>query len=141
MSLLEKIKADQITARKAKDKYAITVLTTLYAESQRPGLDDGKRESTDVEVIKVIKKFIKGVDETMAINEDADLLPEKFIYQMYLPPQFNTHTLSKIIELIVRVDNLEGMKNMGKVMSKLKADHDGLYDGKEAARLVKEHLS
>ena len=72
MTLINKLQQDQLTARKAKDKFTTTVLSTLYSECNRVGFDDGKRETTDGEVLKVIQKFVKNVDETMSLVEGTD---------------------------------------------------------------------
>jgi uncharacterized protein YqeY len=144
MTLINKLQQDQLTARKAKDKFTTTVLSTLYSECNRVGFDDGKRETTDGEVLKVIQKFVKNVDETMSLVEGTDkhteLSKEKDIYVQYLPSQLSTHELNKVVEHIVYVGGFSSPRDMGSVMKLLKESHDGTYDGKLAASVVKAHL-
>jgi hypothetical protein len=61
MSLIQTIKADQVQARKARSASA-SILTTLIGEAEMIGKNAGDRESTDEEVIAIIKKFIKNLD-------------------------------------------------------------------------------
>lgn len=63
--LIEKIKADSIEARKAKETVKANLLVTLLAEVTKVGKDKGNRATTDEEAIAVIKKFLKGVEETL----------------------------------------------------------------------------
>ena len=76
MTLLSKIRADLFTLRKeGESKNAISLLTTLYSEAANVGLNDFKRETTDAEVIAVIKKFIKNIDECINVgsNKGVDI--------------------------------------------------------------------
>ena len=140
MLLLDRIKEDQLTARKARDTIKATLLTTLLGEAKRPGEDDGKRPSTDDEVSKVITKFLKGVNETIALVTDeaklAELKFEASVYQAYLPERLEGAVLKARIQIIVALeDNL----TIGSVMAELKKT--ATFDGKEATGYIKELLA
>ena len=145
MSLLQKIRDDQLVARKARDTDTAASLTTLLSEAARVGLDDGKRESTDAEVVAVAKKFIKNIDETLkAVNDEgrADIEAERALYSEYLPSQMDDVQLTvAIMSIVDAMDGEKSMKMMGPVMKVLKELHDGEYDGKTASGLVKQVLS
>lgn len=92
--MLNKIKEDQFAARKNREQLKATLLTTLYSEAQMVGKNQGNRDSTDEEVIKVIQKFLKGVNETITYLEKhgdagiealATVVAEKAILEAYLP--------------------------------------------------------
>ena len=68
--LLNKIKADQLAARKAKDGLATALLTTLIGDAEMVGKNAG-RLVTDEEVVAVIKKFIKNIDFGIASTKDV----------------------------------------------------------------------
>ena len=146
MSLLQQIKGAQLIARKSKATLAAALLTTLIGEAEMIGKNAGNRETTDAEVVAVIKKFIKNIDETLeALKfssdgrvQDANL--EKRILETFLPKQLSEDELRKIVEDIKSEINAT-QKDMGKVMGLLKARHDGLYDGKLASTLVKNVLA
>ena len=151
MSLLQRIKDDQIQARKGAAAgrtgapLVASLLTTLYSEAANVGLNDGKRESTDAEVIATIKKFIKGIDETLAVRPDEGLLTERAILEGYLPKQLSDHELHaavvSIVEEIHAVEFVKNMKQMGRVMAALKERFGGQYDGKKASEFAKAALT
>ena len=139
MTLFEKIKADQLAARKAHNSLASSLLTTLIGEAAMIGKNNGDRDVTDAEVQAVIKKFVKGMDETLDYLKDstseasATILAEKALLIPYLPTQMDEEELTKVVELIV----FEVGGNMGKVMAELKTRYAGKYDGKMASTIVK----
>ena len=147
-TLLSRIRADQIQLRKSRESSErVALLTTLLSEAANVGLNDGKRESTDAEVIAVIKKFIKGIDETLALRASDALVDERTILEGYLPSQLSITELIEIVYHIVDdiVEELEmngpTMKMMGQVMKTLKGDYEGRYDGKMASDVVKDALA
>lgn len=135
MTLLQQIKADQLQARKSKEPLKIKLLTTLLAEAAKPGLDDGKRESTDAEVIAVIKKFIKNALETLAHRHDDDIATEVSVLESYLPLQLTGEDIRKLI-----CANLD-LSNVGEAMKFLKDNYSGQYDGRVASTIAKEIFS
>ena len=148
MSILNQIKQDQLQARKDRDADKTKLLTTLYSEAANIGLNDGKRESTDKEVVKVINKFIGSIEETFTkykfAGDPTQLLAEKAILQSYLPTPVELMTSDQLRQCITNIiadNDVTSIKQMGVVMTRLKAEYDGLYDGKVANGIVKEMLS
>lgn len=149
MSLLEEIKKDQRELRldyirKGKngvvgvsDQHMIASLTTLISEASRPGLDDGKRESTDAEVISVIKKTISGIKERLDIQYDEMLHTEMCYLSAYLPDVLSDDDLEMVINDFID-ETLD--VNIGKVMRFLKETYPGQYDGKRASELTRNLL-
>ncbi len=134
MSLLQKIKDDRFNARKNKKAQKARFLTTLLAESERPGLDDGKRESTDAEVLAVIKKFVKGLKETLALQYDETLHAELSTCMEYMPTQLDDDQLRTIIGEYIA----GGVSKLGIIMKMLKTDYSGQFDGRRASAIAKE---
>ena len=141
MNLIDKIKADQLTARKAGDKRTASILTTLYSEAAQKGFDDGKRDSTDVEVIATCKKFISNINETLQVTFSKDLTSELKIIEGYLPSQMTeTQLHDAVIEIkrgLVANDVTIDMKSMGLFMKELERKYAGEYDGKMASTIVR----
>ncbi len=137
MSLIERIRTDQIGARKAKDKFKASILTTLLSEAMRPGLDDGKRESTDAEVIKVVNKFIKNMNETLKVKYSDDVHTELCIVSEYLPTQLTEGELIDIAEGFFAVND---SASMGQAMAWFKSRHEGQYDGKTLSNIIRSML-
>lgn len=139
MLLNELVKA-RIAAMKERDRFKMTLLTTLVAEAAGPGLNDGKRDSTDEEVTKVIKKFISNVEDTIELVKDSDkeraelLRQEKALYEQFLPIQMTEAELTSAIKSILQGSD---EVNIGMVMKALKTQYNGLYNGRDAQRIVK----
>ena len=146
MTLLEKIKQDNIAARKAKNTVKSALLTTLVSEISNIGKNDGNRETTEPESIAVVKKFIKGVDETLKALEfssDGRVLVaqlEKEILESYLPTQLSEIELTAVVDQIISTLADRSPKQMGVVMKRLKEMHDGRYEGKIASGIIKSRL-
>lgn len=144
MSLIEQIKAKNLEARKAKLTAVVNVLTPLIGEAEMVGKNAG-HEVTDAEVVQMVKKFIKNLDETIRVLDDADprtaiALAEKHTLEAFLPKQLSEDELGQIIGSIV-VEISAGPKDIGKVLGLLKSRFDGQYDGKTASTIAKAKLS
>jgi len=141
VTLLQQIKKDQLRVRKAKQAIPASLLTTLLGEASMIGKNDGNRESTDAEVISVIKKFIKNIDESLKVKPDKVLVLEKLLLEGYLPTQLTGDTLVDVVQKIVLDNQLTSPRDMGAVMKIMKESCAGQYDGKEVSTIVKEILN
>jgi hypothetical protein len=149
--MLKRIKDEQLQARKNKDKVKGTILTTLYGECAIVGKNDGSRETTDEECLKVITKFLKNAKEIQSrlltnslIEGGSDettcriinIKDEINLYESFLPKQLTEEELTEHIKETIAL----GANNMGAVMKCLKQELPGLYDGKLASKITKELL-
>lgn len=142
MLLIDKIKEDQVQARKDRTEVAAKLLTTLLGEASAIGKNDGNRQTKDEEVIAVVKKFIKGIDETSTYVSDIyvkDVLKqEKEILTGYLPKQLTNKEIESYIVQAVIHDGLQ--QNKGSMMKYLKDYFNGQYDGKVAVTIIDDIL-
>ena len=136
MTLFAKIKEHQLIARKAKDSLAATLLTTLIGEVFALAKNDGNREVTDADVVKLVKKFLDGINESIKYMESAKneealtmLRGEATILAPYMPQQMDEATLTEVL--------CESGPNLGKLMSLLKSRYAGEYDGAMASKIAK----
>ncbi|HNT26908.1 MAG TPA: GatB/YqeY domain-containing protein [bacterium] len=143
--MLANIRKDLFEAKKTHDLVRSNLLSTLLGEAMAVGKNAGNRETTPEEVMQIIRKFMKNIDETIAIltgdgkacdKEKA----ERTILEGYLPKQLTAEELAKVIDDIVATLPEKSPKAMGQVMAKLKELYAGRYDGKLASQLVKEKL-
>ena len=146
MSLIQEIKSKNLEARKQKLTAVVNVLTPLIGEAEMVGKNAG-REVTDAEVVQMVKKFIKNLDETIRVLGDNDprtltAMGEKHTLETFLPKQLGDEELRKEIIGIVAGLQATGVDNpkMGDVMKFLKLRFDGLYDGKVASTIIKEYV-
>lgn len=147
MTLIEQIKAQNLSARQQKLTAVSGLLTTLIGEAEMIGKNAGNRAPTDAEVQTLVRKFIKNNNETIAALGDQDprsvaFMGENITLEKYLPKQLDEGTLRKEIIGIVAGLQATGVDNpkMGDVMKFLKVRFDGLYDGKLASSIIKEYV-
>lgn len=150
MTLIQRIKSDQIAARKQKNACVASILTTLIGEAEMIG-KNANREVTDAEVIQTVKKFVKNIDDTMGIlgkeasdkNMQAMRLAsnERTVLEEYLPKQMTEAELKEAVSAIhAGILAATSTCKMGDIMSVLKQRFDGQYDGRMAAVIIKEQL-
>jgi uncharacterized protein YqeY len=145
MLIINKIKEDQLQARKDRLKYLSSFLTTLLCEVSRPGLDDSKRESTDTESCEVIKKFIKN---SYLVLKNLGQCDERFqnakyeinILNNYLPQQLSSAELNHQIDSIIDVHAIDSIKGLGIIMKELNSKFLGLFNGEEASVIAKSKI-
>lgn len=137
--LFEKLQKDTLDSRKNKDADRAALLTTVLSQVKTMAIDDGHREPNDQDVMKVVRSFLKGVNENLELaakgaisaEEKAKSEYEKGVLEEYLPPQLGADDLKKILKEA-------GVKNIGEAMKLLKEKYDGQYDGKMASAVAKE---
>lgn len=147
--LLEKLKAEQLAARKEKNEVATSLLTTLYSEAVNVGKNKANRSSTDDEVISVVKKFIKSANENKDIyaksnNSDRIQIIDKelAILNSYLPQGITSEEVKfASLEIITQLNLDKNPSSMGKVMKELKVRFGSALDGAVASAVIKEVLA
>ena len=141
--ILEKIKKQQLQARKEKSPI-VGALTALMSEAAIVGKNNGNRETTDEEAVKVIKKFIKGINETIDLIKDPEKLKllamELEIYNSFLPQIMNELETRAAVEKIINVLPEKSPKAMGQVMGTISKEYGTLIDRGLASQIVKEML-
>ena len=142
-TLIERIKADSIAARKAKAPTSGVLVALLGEISTKEKSFIPARPITEAEVLAIVKKMIGGIDETLAAlrqhartDDIAKAEAEKVVLEVYMPKQMTDDE----VRAVARERKAAG-DDMGKIMAHLKANHAGMYDGKTASALVKEVLA
>lgn len=142
MSLINQIKADQVVARKARLTSKASSLTTLLGETLAVG-KNANRETTDEEVISVVKKFINNIDICLEVEKDEmkimDLKLEQAWLKTYLPVQIDSNQMFQIIK---RIRASKGIKlELKDIMQAFKTQFPGMYDGKNLSTVAKEYIA
>ncbi|MDY0071195.1 MAG: GatB/YqeY domain-containing protein [Thauera sp.] len=144
MSLLDQLKKDSLTARKAGESVRISLLSTLIGEAAMVGKNAGNRDSTDEEVLQTVRKFLKNNQEATAVIKDparlAVLEEESAVLASYLPPQASDEEVKAFIDSTVAGLADRSPKQMGVVMGALKARFGTNFDAKTANQWVKAAL-
>lgn len=125
-------------AKKNKEVLKANLLSTLYAEIFT--LSKSGKEMTEDDEIRVIKKFIKNIDETLALEiseeQKTRLNSEKEILESYLPKQLSREEAEKIVDEMIS----QG-KVMKDIMAYFKENYTGRYDGRTVSEIVKAKQS
>jgi uncharacterized protein YqeY len=109
MSLKAKINAHFLTAMKAKDADAKAALTSIKAAITVAEKQDGLRELSDGDIIKIISKSIKQREESISIYEKngrqelADKeAAEAAVLRNYMPAQMNEAEIELALREIIQ---------------------------------------
>jgi len=146
--LIDQIKQDLLQARRDRDSVASALLSTLLAEASAVGKNHGNRDSTDAEVLAVVTKFVKNLTEIINLpittpaleQQHAQAVQEHQLLQRYVPQQLSADELKDIIgAMILTLPTTAGA--MGAVMSQLRQNYAGRYNGQVASAVAKELLS
>jgi uncharacterized protein len=145
------IKAATITAMKAGEKDRTAALRQISAKIKDRDIEErtsSKSIPDDELVVSVLQKMAKqrresiemyeaGGREELAAKERAELA----VIEEFLPTMLDEAETKAAIEAIKAELGAYSMKDMGAVMSELKARHGAVLDGKLASGLVKAALS
>jgi uncharacterized protein YqeY len=146
-TLYEQLRADIITAVKARDAVAATALRTADAAIQRSSMDLSK-PIDDALVIGSLRKgvknladakleFEKGGRTDLAAANDAEIR----ILEKYLPKGLDGARLDALIAEAIQESGAQTRKDMGKVIGALKKRPEApLIDFAAASKLVQAKL-
>ncbi len=136
--LMDSIRKDMFEAKKAKDTVKANLLSTLFSEIFT--LSKSGKELAAEDELKIIRKFLKNIDETLAFDipdsTKTKLNTEKGILEGYLPQQLSKEEIEKIV-----ADLVADGKGMKDIMPYFKENYSGKYDGRTVSEIVKSKTS
>ena len=143
----EQLRADIVTAMKARDTVASTALRTADAGIQRASMDLSK-PIDDALVVATLRKAVKNLADAKVEFEKggrADLVAaneaEIKLLEKYLPKGIEGAQLEALVLEAIRESGAASRKEMGKVIGALKKRPDaGLIDFAAASKLVQAKL-
>ena len=143
----EQLRADIVTAMKARDTVASTALRTADAGIQRASMDLSK-PIDDALVVATLRKAVKNLADAKVEFEKggrADLVAaneaEIKLLEKYLPKGIEGAQLESLVLEAIRESGAASRKEMGKVIGALKKRPDaGLIDFAAASKLVQAKL-
>lgn len=143
MTLKETINTDFMEAYKSKNMEKKNFLGVLKGALQT---QEGKQiESTDENVLKVIKSFEKGINETIEgkIKLQLDIEEQKLelsYLQPYLPTLMGEDEIRLIVKEIVSREDIN--KNQGFLMGLFNKEQKGkAFDNKTVSKIINEELA
>jgi uncharacterized protein YqeY len=141
----EQIQADLKEAMKAKDAFRRDTLRQLSAAFKQAEVDE-RKELSEEDVIKILKKEAKRREESIADLEKAgrdtsDEQAELQLISAYLPEEMDRSTIEKFAREAVAEAGATSPKEMGDVMKILMPRLGGQADGKVVSEVVRGLLS
>ena len=151
MSLRSKIDEDYKQSIKIKNQQKIDTLRLIRSaikdkdiasrtSENKEGINDSEILSLLISLIKQrkdsIEQFQKAKREDLIQNEQSEIE----IIKEYLPQQKTEAETEKIITQIIKSNNLESIKDMGKLMSTIKNDYAGEVDMGLVSKIAKSKL-
>lgn len=144
--LAGRLKAEIITAMKAKDKPRLGVLRMMQAAVKQIEIDE-RRDLKDADVVKILTSYGRKVkDQIKSYGEGGreELLQaaetELKIVSEFLPEEMSDEELEKIVRACVVEAGASGPQDMGKVMKLVMPKTAGRADGGKISGLVKKVL-
>ena len=151
MSLRNKIDEDYKQSIKNKDQQKVDTLRLIRSaikdkdistrtSENKEGINDAEILSLLINLIKQrkdsIEQFQKAKRDDLIKNEQSEIE----IIKEYLPQQKTEEETEKIINEIIKNNNLESIKDMGKLMSIIKNDYPGEVDMGLVGKIAKSKL-
>ena len=145
------IKTALVTAMKGGDKAATGTIRLIQSAIKNRDIELRTSSATpddDLLITEVLQKMIKqrresaelyrkGNREELAATEEAEIA----VIERFLPKQMTDEEASAAIQSIIAETGAAGMKDMGRVMSEVRAKLAGQVDPARASAMVKAALS
>lgn len=145
--LYEKLLDDYKCAMKEKQEVKKSALNFVLAQIKNKKIEL-QREPNDDEIIAVLKKEVKALNETISFLEKAQKSEElaeeqekKYVLESYLPQLLDKPTTKKLIEEVLVQLRISDLKTgRGLLMKELMAKHKSELDGTLVNELINEML-
>ncbi len=146
MTLKSRVQNDMREALKAGDRERLKVLRMLLAGIKQIEIDE-RREVDDARVLSVLEKMVKQRRDSVRQFREAgraDLADlehaEIAVLEQYLPEPLAEEELNALIDRTIAECGAQGIRDMGKVMGRLKPQVQGRADMSAVGAKVKERL-
>mgnify|MGYP001577432664 FL=1 len=149
--LRNKFKNELLGAMKQKDSIRVSTLRLILAaikdrdlESRRKG--EGELIS-DSNILEILAKMVKQRNETAKVYEKAgrnELANSEYkeieVINTFMPKMLTKLELEKVIEESINIIEAKTLRDLGKVISKIKEDYTGRCDFADVSQMVRERL-
>jgi uncharacterized protein YqeY len=151
MDLRRRLNTALKEAMRAKDSERLATLRLINAAIKDRDIalrGDGAEEGVgDAEVLAILGKMVKQRQESAHAYEEGGRLEladkeraEIAVIEEFLPQQMDEGAITKAVDKAIAEVGAESLRDMGKVMSKLKTQYAGRMDFGKVGPLVKNRL-
>ncbi|NPB08930.1 MAG: GatB/YqeY domain-containing protein [Thermodesulfobacteria bacterium] len=133
MGLFERIKKDMLRALK-EDREKASLLKTILGEIQR----DPDKDYSDRKVVKVIQKYLKGLEENLKLGAISreDYEKERSLLSAYLPQMVSEEEIRAFLAKLDFSRFKNKMQAVGEVIKHFGAER---VDGKKVQEIVRNY--
>ena len=149
--LRNKFKNDLLAAMKAKDTIKVSTLRLILAaikdrdlESRAKGTGDNVSDSV---LLEILSKMVKQRVETAKVYEGAGRAEladsekkEINIINAYMPKMLTIDEIEKVIDDTIVNIEAKSLRDLGKVISKIKEDYTGRCDFADVSQMIRKRL-
>ena len=149
--LRTKFKNELLEAMKVKDSLKVSTLRLILAavkdrdlESRRKGNGD---QISDSNILVILAKLIKQRNEAAELytnagrNELAESESKEIeIINTFMPKMLTKIELDKVIEESISIVEAKSLRDLGKVISKIKEDYTGRCDFADVTQMIRKRL-
>ncbi len=147
-----KLKEELSRAMKSRDTVRVSTLRLINAAIKDKDIslrgDDSSEGVSDKEILSILSKMIKQRAESIRQYEEAGRIElaegeraEVKVIEEFLPEKLTSDQIDKAITEVITSLEASSIRDMGKVMSKLKDLHDGQVDFNTVSVKVKKALT
>ena len=144
-SLSERIDADLVAARRARDELALATLSVLKSEVVNAGKEPGAAGTADDQlVLRVVRRELKQREESAQAFADAGReesarqeQAKAELLRAYLPAQLTDEELERELAAVIAEVRPQGPRDMGAVMKAANARLAGRAEGGRIAALAR----
>ena len=146
MNFIEKIKFDMHSSMKSRDELDTKVLRVLLAKLKETQINRNEK-LTEQDCLSVIKTLVKQRKEAAEIYKKANRMDlaekennENKILSRYLPKMLTECEIKKIVEKIIKENNIKNISQIGMAMPLIMKTGGGAIDGKIANQILRDIL-
>ncbi|MDR0369262.1 MAG: GatB/YqeY domain-containing protein [Candidatus Peribacteria bacterium] len=148
MSLLEQLTNDYKEAMKQKEEVRKLALNYLLAQAKNKKIEL-QADLTDDDIIALIKKEIKAINEAISFLQKANKTEEieienqkKSVLESYLPAMLSREQTESLINTLIEQLAITDLKSQrGLLMKELMANHKSEIDGALVNDIINQKLS
>lgn len=97
-TLKQRISADFMTAFKNRDNDRKTILGVIKSAIQTEEKNSGVTEMSDEDVMKILNKVVKGLNETISLADDHESKVQLAVVEEYMPKRMGRNEVKNKID-------------------------------------------
>ncbi|MDB9762022.1 GatB/YqeY domain-containing protein [Alphaproteobacteria bacterium] len=149
--LRNRFKNDLLSAMKAKDTIKVSTLRLILAAIKDRDLESRSKGTGDVVsdliILEILSKMVKQRLEASKVYRGAgrDELAnaekkEINVINAYMPKMLTADEVEKVIDDAIADIDAKSLRDLGKVISKIKKDYSGRCDFADVSQIIRERL-